>query len=418
MSDQDDQFDSSEESDDAYNTVNVPAPSEQESDTITDEHESELDQFSESHETLEQSECSTSRSESNDEEQLTEEVVFPEEAEEVLQTLEHGKMQHAGKPEEHIPSDGNLVFLDKIKSIKESLQTSTRESLATVKVVLIPVGQEIIISFKVDTMFRHLKDHFSSLLGIPSHALQMIHAGTILKNNETLIQHGVMPQGVVQVELFSAYPDLHPIKRIDGLSDAPQVINVTIQTGINKYQNVAVEIIKSDFHKPFLGGFRHKITGTEYHNAGTQTVPKKIPEKSNAFCRDTQTVLQRKKFQQTSNTTSTQMTKIGVYVSNMTDKLIEPGIYFTAEEYHAQRLKATIVIQTYYRQWHAKVYVESLRRQKKLRLEWEAEEERRKIREKEEWIQLDYYRRHNPKTNEDFELLYNALERKFNIGFE
>jgi hypothetical protein len=51
-------------------------------------------------------------------------------------------------------------------------------------------------------------------------------------------------------------------------------------------------------------------------------------------------------------------------------------------------------------------------------LEWEAEEERRKIREKEEWIQLDYYRRHNPKTNEDFELLYNALERKFNIGFE
>jgi hypothetical protein len=34
------------------------------------------------------------------------------------------------------------------------------------------------------------------------------------------------------------------------------------------------------------------------------------------------------------------MTKIGVYVSNMTDKLIEPGIYFTAEEYHAQRLKA------------------------------------------------------------------------------
>jgi hypothetical protein len=49
--------------------------------------------------------------------------------------------------------------------------------LLTVKVVLIPVGQEIIISFKVDTMFRHLKDHFSSLLGIPSHALQMIHAG-------------------------------------------------------------------------------------------------------------------------------------------------------------------------------------------------------------------------------------------------
>lgn len=52
-----------------------------------------------------------------------------------------------------------------------------------------------------------------------------------------------------------------------------------------------------------------------------------------------------------------------------------------------------------------------------LRLKWEAEEELRKIREKEEWIKLDYYRRHNPQTKEDFEVLYNALERKFETAF-
>lgn len=34
------------------------------------------------------------------------------------------------------------------------------------------------------------------------------------------------------------------------------------------------------------------------------------------------------------------MTKIGLYVSNMTDKLITPGKYFTAEEYHKHRLEA------------------------------------------------------------------------------
>lgn len=44
--------------------------------------------------------------------------------------------------------------------------------------------------------------------------------------------------------------------------------------------------------------------------------------------------------QQTINTTSTQMNKIGVYVSNMTDKLLKPGKYFTAAEFHAQRLNA------------------------------------------------------------------------------
>lgn len=34
------------------------------------------------------------------------------------------------------------------------------------------------------------------------------------------------------------------------------------------------------------------------------------------------------------------MTKIGVYVSNMTDKLIKPGKYLTADEYHKHRLDA------------------------------------------------------------------------------
>lgn len=80
-------------------------------------------------------------------------------------------------------------------------------------------------------------------------------------------------------------------------------------------------------------------------------------------------------------------------------------------------LTQVIVIQTYYRRWHAKLFTEDLRRQKRLRLEWEAQEELRKRKEKEEWMQLDYYRRHNPKTNEDFELLYNALECKFAISF-
>lgn len=74
------------------------------------------------------------------------------------------------------------------------------------------------------------------------------------------------------------------------------------------------------------------------------------------------------------------------------------------------------MLQTYYRQWHAKIVVENLRRQKMIRLQWEEQEELKKIREKEEWMKLDYYRRHNPQTRDDFELLYNALERKFEIG--
>lgn len=64
-----------------------------------------------------------------------------------------------------------------------------------------------------------------------------------------------------------------------------------LSSGIDQYEQVAVEIMKSNLHKPFLGGFRHKITGIEYHNAGTQTVPKKTLEKCNVFCRDTQVIV-------------------------------------------------------------------------------------------------------------------------------
>nr|XP_003475091.1 IQ and ubiquitin-like domain-containing protein [Cavia porcellus]XP_023423101.1 IQ and ubiquitin-like domain-containing protein [Cavia porcellus] len=397
-----------EENDEAVDIINIPVPSDAlEESEPTEENRSEAEQFSADRETPEeQSHRSVTSLESN-EEQFSEEAVSPGQA---SSFLSHEEEQHAMELDEQNLSYENLAFLDKIRALRQSLKISSKESSAQVKVVLIPVGQETIIFFKVDTILKYLVDHFSRLLAIPASELQIHCAGKILKNNETLIQHGIKPQESVQLEISSLNPDLYPIKRIPKLNDVSQIISVIVQTGTDQFQEVIVHIVKSDFHKPFLGGFRHKITGIEYHNAGTQTVPKKIPEKLNIFCRDTQTVFERKKIQQTANTTSTQMTKIGVYVSNITDKLKTPGKYFSAAEYHAWRLKAVIVIQTYYRRWHAKLFTEDLRRQKRLRLEWEAQEELRKRKEKEEWMQLDYYRRHNPKTNEDFELLYNALE--------
>ncbi|XP_044102427.1 IQ and ubiquitin-like domain-containing protein isoform X2 [Neovison vison] len=368
MSDQEEEFDAenvvnaSEENRDASGIISIPLPSEEfpESDQAED-NESEVEPSSEGYTThaKEESQQGLSNVEPEDEELLMEEALLPKQVSYSPESsTEHylTKYDNVMQPAKQNSKPGSLAFLDKIKAIKESLKASVKNPLATVKVVLFPVGQEIIMPFKIDITVKYLKDHFSYLLKIPSNILQIRYSG------------------------------------------------------ITEYQEVAVEIIKSDFHKPFLGGFRHKITGIEYHNAGTQTVPKKIPPKDSVFCRDTQTVLQRKKLQQTTNTTSTQMTKIGVYVSNMTDKLVTPGNYFSAAEYHAQRLQSVVVLQTYYRQWHAKVVVENLKRQKMLRFKWEAEEEVRKIQEKEEWIKLDYYRRRNPQTKEDFELLYNALE--------
>ena len=38
---------------------------------------------------------------------------------------------------------------------------------------------------------------------------------------------------------------------------------------------VKVQVIQENNKKPFLGGFRHCLTGVEYHNASIQTVAKK-----------------------------------------------------------------------------------------------------------------------------------------------
>lgn len=116
---------STEESD-AFDIVTIPVPSEepQESDQ-TEEHESGIEQFSESHaiHVEEQSDRSFSSLEP-DSEQLMKEVISPRQ---VSYTPQHHEKQYAMQS----PNDDSLAFLDKIKAIKESLQESMEDSLAT-----------------------------------------------------------------------------------------------------------------------------------------------------------------------------------------------------------------------------------------------------------------------------------------------
>lgn len=191
-----------------------------------------------------------------------------------------------------------------------------------------------------------------------------------------------------------------------------QYVLYSTENGENK--DVVVEIERSVRKKAYLGGFRHKKTGIEYHNAASQTIPKsRPPHPVERFCRDTQTHQFRHQVQQTNNTTSTQMTKVGCYTSNTDDKLVSPGKYITADEFHKKRFEKVVLIQKYYRRWLAKRYVERVKDDKEKRLEWERKEELKKKKEKEDRVKREYERRMNPKTKQDFDLLYHALESKF-----
>ena len=57
--------------------------------------------------------------------------------------------------------------------------------------------------------------------------------------------------------------------------------------------------------------------------------------------------------------------------------------------------------------------VTKLKVDRQKRLDWEKQEEIKKREEKEMRIKKEFERRMNPKTKEDFDLLYSALESKF-----
>ncbi|XP_061175886.1 IQ and ubiquitin-like domain-containing protein [Saccostrea echinata] len=292
--------------------------------------------------------------------------------------------------------------------------TANLEATATVKIVLMPSGQVVTLACTLGQTLHQLKDHFSQELKMPVQLILLMFDGKAVEDTTTLADLGVGPNGTVQLEMQSADPVNTPIKTYRPRQEyhMPDVITVRVQTDENAYKDVVVEIERATRKKPYLGGYRHKKTGVLYHHATAQTIKKQPPPSQvPRNCRDTQTVQQRHHVQQTTNDTSTQMTGIGVYVSNMEDKLMVPGKYTTADEHHSMIFKKVIIIQKYHRRWLAKRYVEKLKQDKIQRLEWERLEELKKKKEKEERIKKEFERRMNPKTKEDFDLLYHALEK-------
>ncbi|KAF4790264.1 IQ and ubiquitin-like domain-containing protein [Turdus rufiventris] len=190
---------------------------------------------------------------------------------------------------------------------------------------------------------------------LPKNAEKGTQTASMIKDNETLKKTRPNFNETVQSKNQKHFPG----KSIQQNYHMPDVITVRVQRGSDSFQEVDVKIERSAYNKPFLGGFRNMSTGVEFHNAGSQTKPKKQPDKGiQLFCKETQ----------------------------------------------------VIVLQKNFRRWHAINLLQNLKEQKRLRLEREAQEELQKKREKEEKLRREYEKKLNPKTKEDFELLFHDLE--------
>jgi hypothetical protein len=168
--------------------------------------------------------------------------------------------------------------------------------------------------------------------------------------------------------------------------------------------------------KPFLGGFRHKRSGLEYHHASTQPLPAPRKQEDGAppaaarFERDTQTAVVVTRSQQAVREQGTQMTRPGVEIDPAPDRLLAPLPYFSAAQYDALRWDKAVDLQRYTRGFFARRRADELvelrvRREVEARAADDARRHEADARHRRE-----VERRMNPRTYADFETLYNELE--------
>lgn len=165
--------------------------------------------------------------------------------------------------------------------------------------------------------------------------------------------------------------------------------------------------------KPYLGGFRHKVSGVVYHHACTQTVIErrsKWADKPPAFTRETQTVTLKTRSAQTKRECATQMARRDLYIGTSKDKELAPRTYFSAAELHSLKAEKTQVIQNYWRGYCSR------KRAWEMRDARDAEREREAVVKAEAEAaataahQEEVRRRMHPRSSADFEVLYNELE--------
>ncbi|XP_015608263.1 IQ and ubiquitin-like domain-containing protein [Cephus cinctus] len=165
--------------------------------------------------------------------------------------------------------------------------------------------------------------------------------------------------------------------------------------------------------KPFLGGWRNRINGTEYVNATSQTGPHKKDIENDQQCsHETQTFETRDQVVQPSYDRATQTWRPDCYVPNVSDKYISASPYETFEEMQSRlNIDGCVrTIQKYYRAYRlikyakecANTYRQALTGCKILEEELNLLYRRR--------YQQELFRQCNPRTRADFDILYNLID--------
>ncbi|KAI8834000.1 hypothetical protein BJ741DRAFT_550779 [Chytriomyces cf. hyalinus JEL632] len=167
------------------------------------------------------------------------------------------------------------------------------------------------------------------------------------------------------------------------------------------------------YKKRYMGGFTNKQTGQVFFHAQTNTTtPQEIKDATAQpkFHRDTQTKFLRNRLNQPRRESFTQMDKSGCHISGVYDYTLQPRPYFTSEMRESMLHKKATVIQCFVRKCFAIRFARKLRKERELRVKAMAAKEKRRVALEDKKRKKEIESRLHPKTNKDFEILYNGLE--------
>lgn len=302
---------------------------------------------------------------------------------------------------------------------------------STVRIVfqLLPDGFEHTVDFPTSTSVGAVKADVAAELQLAEDTLRLDYNGALLEPTDTLEQLGfsagstqrltltvlssdsngqlTQPGGGQAIDMSGTHPnpnmgagEIEVVVHFDDPNEPPKVFQVRIEHAPSAANG-----------KTYLGGYRSKRTGLEYHHASAQTNP--LPQQTTGperFTREAQTQEQTTRSQQSMREGGTQMARKDLHLDNSNDRELVARVYFTSQQNADLRLRKTIVVQCYWRGYKARCRAWSLRDAQEERRKAIADEQMRQRRLAEERHKVEVERRMNPRSFKDFEILYNELE--------
>lgn len=305
----------------------------------------------------------------------------------------------SSEPQSH--RDPVVVFWEK------SDKQENIESDIIVKFTL-PGGEVFTQSFSKTSKVEEIKQIVAEMFRVPSSILQLDHSGSSLQDYLCISDIAIERFWSVTFQLSSVDPVRYPLILNNVYPDIPtnDVLTVIVHKG-EHVEEVIVEIENRAILKPFLGGYRHKVTKLEYHHAFTQTAPK--PNKENIMSRDTQTPGVCKVVE----TSKEKFTQTGQIVTEFKDKVIigDPKRRLMQLDLESKAFQdKVLLIQRNLRSWLVRKMMMKMKEEYRRCILWEKTVKMKVKEEKEKKMHQKEKAKLRPESRGDFELLYHNVE--------